>query len=69
MDVFDKASLLETTEREAAIAARPTVHKGNGICIDCLETIEAARSNARRCLSCQQDEEHRQRIATGGRRV
>jgi RNA polymerase-binding transcription factor DksA len=71
MQLEDWASSMEQKERDAAVArARSNkTEQGNGICRGCLEPVEAERSTALRCLSCQQDFEHRQRIKTGGRRV
>ena len=69
MKVDDWASDLEMRERESCIArARQPLTQGNGICVDCLETVEPERAKALRCLSCQQDEELRERQRNGGRR-
>lgn len=69
MDENDWASTMETRERDACIdAAR---HKqqphGNGICIDCHEAVEPERRTALRCISCQQDEDKRQKQRYGTR--
>ncbi|MCH4295588.1 hypothetical protein MJ923_14865 [Shewanella sp. 3B26] len=68
MDELDRAQALEAMERaaciSAAVAAKP---KGNGICIDCQEAVEAERSSSLRCLSCQQDDDKRQLQRTGKR--
>jgi RNA polymerase-binding transcription factor DksA len=69
MDKPDWASTMETRERDACIdAAR---HKqqpqGNGICIDCHEAVEQERRTAQRCISCQQDEDLRQKQRYGTR--
>ncbi|MCL1048445.1 hypothetical protein L2755_02200 [Shewanella abyssi] len=69
MKADEWASELEIRERESCIArARQPIAQGNGICVDCLEVVEAERSRLLRCLSCQQDEDLRQRQRTGGRR-
>lgn len=68
-DPCDWASDIEQREREAAIASkRPSAVKGNGICKDCLESVEVQRGNALRCISCQEDHELRLRQRNGGRR-
>lgn len=69
MDKPDWASTMETRERDACIdAAR---HKqqpqGNGICIDCHEAVEQERRTAQHCISCQQDEDLRQKQRYGTR--
>ncbi|MDR8523458.1 TraR/DksA C4-type zinc finger protein [Shewanella fidelis] len=69
MRAVDWASELEIRERASCIArARKPLIQGNGICVDCLEAVEPKRYRRQRCLSCQQDEELRQRQRTGGRR-
>ncbi|MCK8043938.1 hypothetical protein MSG37_03500 [Shewanella sp. 1CM18E] len=69
MKAEDWASDLEMRERESCIArARKPLAQGNGICVDCLEAVEPQRLRAQRCLSCQQDEDLRERQRTGGRR-
>lgn len=69
MKADDWASELEMRERESCIArARQPIAQGNGVCIDCLEAVEPKRARLQRCLSCQQDEDLRQRQRTGGRR-
>lgn len=69
MDELDRASDTEMRERDARIAAAR--HKqqphGNGICIDCLEAVEPERRTAQRCISCQQDEDKRQKQRYGTR--
>ncbi len=71
MQLEDWASEIEQREREEAIARcrQQPIERGNGICRDCLESVEVQRGNAFRCVSCQQDFEHRQRIKHGGRHV
>ena len=71
MDDSDWASSIEAKERDACIqkARRYHITKGTGICGDCHDPVEAERANALRCVSCQQDFEHRQRIKNGGRHV
>ncbi|WP_144204534.1 hypothetical protein, partial [Shewanella sp. KCT] len=59
----------EMREREACISkSRASAPKGNGICTDCLESVEVQRGNALRCISCQEDHELRLKQRTGGRR-
>lgn len=77
MDRFDRASDRENQDREDAIAAvveaarPPTV--ASGMCMECLEPIEPERlavaPYAVRCISCQQDDDKRYRMMTGGRRA
>jgi hypothetical protein len=63
----DWASEMEQRERAASIErARTKAKQGQGICGDCLDPVEAHRSNALRCLSCQRDEDHRLRCLYGG---
>jgi RNA polymerase-binding transcription factor DksA len=71
MRAEDWASDMEQRERDALLARRrnqPT-QLGNGTCRECLESVEVQRGNALRCISCQQDHEHRQRKKHGGRNV
>lgn len=73
MDENDWASTMETRERDACVnAVRDAArHKqqpqGNGICIDCREAVEPERRTAARCISCQQDEDKRQKQRYGTR--
>jgi RNA polymerase-binding transcription factor DksA len=76
-DVFERASDKENQDREDAIAAvveaaRP-VTIATGVCRDCLEPIEPERlavaPYAVRCISCQQDDDKRYRMMTGGHRA
>ncbi|NRD33833.1 hypothetical protein HQQ92_19075 [Shewanella sp. DC2-4] len=73
MDETDWASNMETRERAACVdavrdAARHKQHStGNGICIECLEPNEPQRLNELRCISCQQDEDKRQKMRYGKR--
>ncbi|WP_345858706.1 hypothetical protein [Shewanella algae] len=67
MDDFEWASRMEQQERAACIAAATAARpEGDGICIDCREAVEAERPKAQRCISCQQDEDRRERQRTGG---
>jgi RNA polymerase-binding transcription factor DksA len=70
MRADDWASDIEQRERETAIAiarkCKPI--EGNGICLDCLESVEVQRGNALRCISCQQDHELKHKQLTGGHR-
>lgn len=69
MNELDRASDTEMRERDASIAAarHRQHHQGNGICIDCLEAVEPERHTAQRCISCQQDEDKRQKQRYGTR--
>ena len=68
MKADEWASDLEMRERESCIEhARKPLQQGNGICVDCIEAVEPERSNSLRCISCEQDEEHRQRTRYGHR--
>ncbi|MGE6316462.1 hypothetical protein ACQKC1_11910 [Shewanella baltica] len=69
MDKPDWASNMETRERDACVdAAKHKQHRqGNGICIDCLEPNEPQRLNELRCISCQEDEDKRQKMRYGKR--
>ncbi|WP_240647791.1 TraR/DksA C4-type zinc finger protein [Shewanella algae] len=77
MDVFDHASDKENQDRENAIAnvvnATRSASMGTGICLDCLEPVEPERLSvapyAVRCISCQQDQEKRYQMMTGGHRA
>lgn len=76
-DDFDRASRLETDERERLIAARlnrpaeqPDEDEHGRYCLDCGETIPPPRVlsiNAVRCVSCQQCREHREAVRVGHR--
>lgn len=71
MDELDRASELEQQQRDELIAAarRRAPHPaGNGICMDCREAVEPERQGAARCISCQQDEDKRQKQRYGKRR-
>lgn len=71
MQLEDWASDIEQRERDEAIkrCRQQPNELGNGICHDCFESVEVQRGNALRCVSCQQDFDHRQRVRNGGRRV
>jgi phage/conjugal plasmid C-4 type zinc finger TraR family protein len=76
-DVFDRASRLETEERERLIAARlnrpaelPDEDERGRYCLDCGDTIPPARVlsvGAVRCVECQQGKEHREAVRVGHR--
>lgn len=74
-DVFDRASELETAERERLIAAarartqeRPDEDEHGRYCLDCGVTIPTARVvqvNAVCCVECQTLREHRETARVG----
>lgn len=76
-DVFDRASQLETEERERLIAARlnrpaeqPDEDEHGRYCLDCGDTLPRLRVtsvNAVRCVECQQGKEHREAVRVGHR--
>lgn len=76
-DVFDRASQLETEERERLIAAcrkpptePPDEDEHGRYCLDCGGTIPPPRVlsvNAVRCVDCQTLHEHREATRVGHR--
>lgn len=76
-DVFDRASELETAERERLIAAarartqeRPDEDEHGRYCLDCATPIPPARVvqvNAVCCVDCQTVREHKEANRVGRR--
>lgn len=67
MDIVDEAKELEQHQRQAAIArvTDKLATQGSADCIDCDEPIPEARRTAypaaRRCISCQKEQEQKTR--------